>query len=82
MKSILERLYNGEIIPIEQYRPMFEKQRARYLKEEEVFTEKLEESLQKEFEALMDDHLSIFAWSFNYMIYYHVACKSIYLAQF
>lgn len=61
MKSILEQLYNGEMMPIEQHSPMFEKQRARFLKGKEIFAKKLEESLQKEFEVLMDDYMSIFS---------------------
>ncbi len=60
MKSVLEQLYNGEIKPIEQYRPMLEEYRSEFMKREERFAKKLNASQQEELEILMDDYLTMF----------------------
>lgn len=60
MKSVLEKLYNGEIIPIEQYRPMLEEHRIEFLKKEKQFSEQLSEEQKKQLEILMDDYLNLF----------------------
>ena len=60
MKSVLERLYNGEIIPIEQYKPILEEHKNKFLKKEEQFAEKLNEEQRKQLEILIDDYLNLF----------------------
>lgn len=60
MNTILEKLYNGEISPAEQFRPQSEEYRAlwrRNLREYEAFVQKLGEPLAREFRQIMDDHL-------------------------
>ena len=60
MKSVLEKLYNGEIIPLDQYRPVLEEYRIEFLKKEKKFSEKLSDEQKKQLEILMDDYLNLF----------------------
>lgn len=60
MKSILEQLYNGEIVPMEAKRTLLQEYRKSFSKKEENFLSKLDELLQREFEILMDEYITIF----------------------
>ncbi len=60
MKRVLEQLYNGEIMPIEQYRPILEDYRSEFMKKVELYAKKLNVSQREELEILMDDYLNMF----------------------
>ena len=60
MDKILHDLYNGEINPIEQYRPMTEEYKAlreKQYQHYEDFIKKLGSPLDKEFIRIMDEQL-------------------------
>lgn len=63
MTTILQQLYNGEIFPAEQYRPMqqeYKRMRQEHYRHYEDFIrelDKLEPSLSKRFIEIMDEQL-------------------------
>lgn len=67
MNTILERLYDGEIFPAEQFHPVqkdYAKHQAKALEHYEAFSnelERLDPNLSKRFEQIMDEHSRIFA---------------------
>lgn len=63
MKSILSQLYEGEIAPMENFQPTLEKYQKKWqesLAHDSKFVDKLDESMRKEFEILMDEHFDLF----------------------
>ncbi|WP_195637790.1 DUF6809 family protein [Enterocloster bolteae] len=60
MDKILQALYNGEIYPAEQYRPLIEEYkilRNKHYEHYEDFIKKIGSPLDKEFEHIMDEQL-------------------------
>lgn len=60
MDTVLRALYNGEIYPAEQYRPVTEEYRAilnERLIDYQNFIKKLDSSLADEFKRIMDEQL-------------------------
>lgn len=67
MNDILKQLYNGEIYPEEQYRPILEEhkelQKKQYQKYED-FISKIGNLLDKEFEKILDEQFDILSLEF------------------
>lgn len=62
MKNILHQLYDGEIVPYEQFKPYLEEYRkncTKISKTESVFTEKLTQQQETEFYNLMEEFIDL-----------------------
>lgn len=62
MKSVLKQLYDGEIAPMEQFRPTLNEYRRMWeesLENDKSFLKKLDEPMRKEFETLMEEHFNL-----------------------
>lgn len=60
MDKILQALYNGEIFPAEQYRPLIEEYkilRKKHYKHYKDFIQKIGSPLDQEFKRIMDEQL-------------------------
>lgn len=60
MNTILQQLYDGEIYPCEQYRPVLEEYKAmrkKHMKNYEEFIKKLAPPLDEEFARIMDEQI-------------------------
>lgn len=67
MNKTLQALYNGEIFPAEQYRPMIEENvlRKKHQQHYEDFIQKLNNPLEKEFENIMNEQIDILSLEFS-----------------
>lgn len=58
MKSILQQLYDGEIVPYEQYQPQnkeYKQMEEKHFRHYEEFAKQLDEPLREQFVKLMDE---------------------------
>lgn len=70
MSTLLQQLYNGEIFPAEQYRPVLEEYKAmrkKHMENYDNFVEKLDSSLKMEFISIMDEQLDTLPLDFYQM---------------
>ena len=70
MNTLLQQLYNGEIYPAEQYRPVLEEykvMRKKHMENYDNFVEKLDSSLKMEFISIMDEQLDTLPLDFYQM---------------
>lgn len=70
MNTLLQQLYNGEIYPAEQYRPILEEYKAmrkKHMENYDNFVEKLDSSLKMEFISIMDEQLDTLPLDFYQM---------------
>lgn len=70
MDKILRQLYEGEIYPAEQYKPMLKEYtvlRQKQLEHYEEFIKKLDSPLDKEFKQIMDEQLDTLPLDFYQM---------------
>lgn len=70
MDTILKQLYNGEIYPCEQYRPVMEEYKAMRKKQMEnydIFIKKLSSPLDMEFIRIMEEQLDTLPLDFFQM---------------
>lgn len=62
MNSVIEDLYNGELCPSEQFKPIlrhFQEKQENAFKGYEAFCEKLDAEKLKEFDTIMEKHLEL-----------------------
>lgn len=70
MSTILQQLYNGEIIPVEQYSTVLEEcrvMRRKHMENYDGFIQKLNSPLDEEFIKIMDEQLDILPFDFFQM---------------
>lgn len=70
MSTLLQQLYNGEIFPAEQYRPILEEyrlMRKKHMENYDSFIQKLGSPLDKEFIKIMDEQLETLPLDFYQM---------------
>lgn len=68
MDKILQSLYNGNVYPADQYRPLLEEYAALWKKQYEHyedFIKKIGSPLDKEFECIMDEQLETLPLEFS-----------------
>lgn len=68
MDKILQKLYNGNVYPADQYSPLLEEYRAMWKKQYEHyedFIKKIGSPLDKEFERIMDEQIETLPLEFS-----------------